>query len=83
LRETAHRLCGLLSTVSTVATAVASKIEDEAASGRLEECHQLLEQLEAISGELYHQVDGLSVETLRHQATSDGDAERRVGPRRE
>jgi two-component system, sensor histidine kinase and response regulator len=80
LREAAHKLCGLLSAISTVAGAVASKLEDQAASGRGEECHRLVEQLEAIARELFDQVDGLSIETLRHQAMSAGDSKPSVAP---
>jgi two-component system, sensor histidine kinase and response regulator len=82
LRELAHKLSGLLSTFSTVAGAVASELEDEAAGGRLEECRPLLEQLEAIVRELLHHVDGLSIETLRHQAMSAGDADGGSRPER-
>jgi hypothetical protein len=55
---------------------VASKLEDQAACGRLEECRPLVEELEAIAQELFQQVDGLSIETLRHQATSADDHDR-------
>ena len=76
LCEAAHKLCGLLSAISTVAGDVASKLEDQAACGRLEECRPLVEELEAIAQELFQQVDGLSIETLRHQATSTDDHDR-------
>jgi two-component system, sensor histidine kinase and response regulator len=71
LRVAAHKLCGLLSAFSTVAGAVASDLEDQAAGGRLDECRPLVEQLEAMARELIEQVDGLSIEALRDQA---GDA---------
>ena len=80
LYEAAHKLCGLLSTISTVAGDVASKLEDQAACGRLEECRPLVEQLEAIARELFQQVDGLSIETLRHQAVSAHDHDRTANP---
>ncbi len=80
LREAAHKLCGLLSAISTVAGDVASKLEDQAASGRLEDCPPLVEQLEAIARELFQQVDGLSIETLRHQAVSADDHDRTASP---
>jgi two-component system sensor histidine kinase/response regulator len=83
LREAAHKLSGLLSAISTVAGAVASKIEDQAAGGQLEQCHRLVEQLEAIARELFDQVDGLSIETLRHHAMPAGDAQGSVAPERE
>jgi two-component system, sensor histidine kinase and response regulator len=80
LCEAAHKLCGLLSAISTVAGDVASKLEDEAAGGRLEECRPLVEQLEALARELFQQVDGLSIETLRHQAVSADDRDRTGSP---
>jgi hypothetical protein len=80
LCESAHKLCGLLSAISTAAGAVASKLEDHAACGRLEECRPLVEQLEAIARELFQQVDGLSIETLRQLAMSAGDPKRSVAP---
>ena len=80
LCEAAHKLCGLLSAISTVAGDVASKLEDQAACGRLEECRPLVEELEAIARELFQQVDGLSIETLRHHATTADDRDRTGGP---
>jgi CheY-like chemotaxis protein/HPt (histidine-containing phosphotransfer) domain-containing protein len=80
LSEAAHKLSGLLSAISTVAGDVASKLEDQAACGRLEECRPLVEQLEAIARELFQQVDGLSIETLRHQAVSADDRDRTGNP---
>jgi HPt (histidine-containing phosphotransfer) domain-containing protein len=68
LRVAAHKLCGLLSAFSTVAGGVASILEDQAASGRLEECRPLVEQLQEMSRELVQQMDGLSIESLREQA---------------
>ena len=77
LREAAHKLCGLLSVFSTAAAAVASNLEDEAAGGRLNESGPLEERLEVMARELLRQVDGLSIEALRHiarGATSAGPA---------
>jgi PAS domain S-box-containing protein len=68
LREAAHKLCGMVAAFSPVTAAVASDLEDQAADGRLEKCRPLVEELEGMARELIHQVDGLSVETLRHQA---------------
>jgi len=78
LCEAAHKLCGLLSAISTVAGDVASRLEDQAACGRLEECRPLVEQLEAIARELFQQVFGLSIETLRHKAVTADDRDRAV-----
>jgi PAS domain S-box-containing protein len=73
LREAAHKLCGMVAAFSTTAAGVASDLEDKAAEGRLGECRPLVERLEAMAGELLQEVDGLSIETLRHQAIAAGD----------
>jgi len=73
LRMAAHKLCGLLSAFSTVAGGVASSLEDHAASGRLEECRPLVEQLEVMARELVQEMDGLSIESLREQVRAVGD----------
>jgi two-component system sensor histidine kinase/response regulator len=80
LRGVAHKLCALLSAFSTAAGDVASDLEDHAAQGRLEEARPLVEQLEAMARELLGLADGLSLETLRHQAAAAGDANRQSGP---
>jgi CheY-like chemotaxis protein len=80
LREAAHKLCAQLSAFSTAAGDVASDLEDHAAQGRLDEARPLLDQLEAIVPQLVQQIDGLSIETLRHQAAAAGDREQTVGP---
>jgi hypothetical protein len=59
---------------------VASELEDRAAQGRLDEARPLVGQLEAMAPELLRQVDGLSLETLRHQAGAAGDTSRTAGP---
>jgi CheY-like chemotaxis protein len=79
LRVAAHKLCGLLSAFSTVAGGVASDLEDQAAGGRLDECRPLVEQLEAMARELIEQVDGLSIETLRHHAAAADNPDQSVG----
>jgi CheY-like chemotaxis protein len=79
LRVAAHKLCGLLSAFSTVAGGVASDLEDQAAGGRLDECRPLVEQLEAIAPQLIQQVDGLSIETLRHHAAAADNPDQSVG----
>jgi len=73
LRMAAHKLCGLLSAFSTVAGGVASSLEDHAASGRLEECRPLVEQLEVMARQLVQEMDGLSIESLREQMRAAGD----------
>jgi len=49
LSEAAHKLCGTLAVFSTVASAVASDLEDQAALGQLEEARTLVERLESLS----------------------------------
>ena len=68
LRESAHKLTGMLSAFSSVAGGVASALEDHAARGQLEEARPLVPQLETMAQELTRLVDGMSVETLRRQA---------------
>jgi hypothetical protein len=74
LREAAHKLSGLLSAFSTTAGNVALDIEEHAAQGWLDEAGPLMERLEAMTQELMRFVRGLSLETLRRQARSAGDA---------
>jgi two-component system, sensor histidine kinase and response regulator len=80
LRRAAHMLCGLLSAFSTVAGAVASELEDQAACGRLEESVLLVDQLEALTQELIQHVDGLSIETLRRHLAAADNPDQTVGP---
>jgi len=72
LREAAHKLCAMLLAFSTAAGNVASDLEDRAAQGRLEEAQPLVEQLEMMAQELMRVVEGLSIKTLRNQATAIG-----------
>ncbi|MDB5310908.1 MAG: domain S-box protein [Gemmataceae bacterium] len=76
LREAAHKLCGMVAPFSTAAAARASVLEDQAAGGRLDESAPLVDQLETMGQELIQQVDGLSIETLRHQAGGAGAPDR-------
>jgi signal transduction histidine kinase/DNA-binding response OmpR family regulator len=76
LRQAAHKFSPLLFAFSTVAGNVASDLEDHAAQGQLEEAQPLVERLEAMTAELMRLVDGLSLETLRHQARIAVDASR-------
>jgi HPt (histidine-containing phosphotransfer) domain-containing protein len=80
LRTAAHKLCGLLSAFSTVAGAVASDLEDQAARGQREEANLLVERLEVMARELIEQVDGLSIELLRQQARAAADSGRPASP---
>jgi CheY-like chemotaxis protein len=68
LREAAHKLCGMVSAFSTMAAEVASKLEDHAEGGRIEEARPLVGQLETMARELLRVVGGLSLEMLRQAA---------------
>jgi two-component system, sensor histidine kinase and response regulator len=68
LREAAHKFCGMLSAFSTVAGNHAADLEDAAASAQLDKAQPIVAQLEKIAAELLKSVEGLSIESLRHQA---------------
>jgi two-component system sensor histidine kinase/response regulator len=64
LREAAHKLSSTVGTFSGAAGVVASDLEDRAASGQLDKCAPLMDQLEALADDLLRQVDGLTIESL-------------------
>ena len=68
LREAAHKFCGMLSAFSTLAGTHAADLEDAAASAQLDKAQPILAQLEIVAAELLTRLDGLSIESLRHQA---------------
>jgi CheY-like chemotaxis protein len=76
LRESAHKLSGMVAAFSTTAGGVASDLEDHAARGRLEEAPALVERLETMAQELMRLAGGLSLETLRPQAEAADDLNR-------
>ena len=80
LREAAHKFCGMLSAFSTVAGNQAADLEDIAASARRDKAPPLVVQLETIAVQLLQQVDGVSIENLRHQAEAEGEADPTVSP---
>jgi signal transduction histidine kinase/CheY-like chemotaxis protein len=80
LRESAHKLSGMVAAFSTVAGGVASDLEDHAARGQLEGAPALVERLETMAQELMDLTGGLSLEALRQQAEAAGDLNRTVGP---
>jgi HPt (histidine-containing phosphotransfer) domain-containing protein len=67
LRESAHKLSGILAAFSIVASGVTSDLEDHAARGRLDEAGSLVERLETMAEDLIRLAGGLSLETLRQQ----------------
>ena len=66
LREAAHKCCGMLSEFSATAGDLAGNLEELAAGSHLDEAARIVERLEAIAPELVHQLDGITVEALRH-----------------
>jgi CheY-like chemotaxis protein len=72
LREAAHKLCGVLSVFSTTAAAVASNLEEQAAAGRLDEAPPLAGRLETLTEGLMHEVEVVSLESLRQKAGMSG-----------
>jgi PAS domain S-box-containing protein len=72
LREAAHRLRGLVSTFSAAAAAEAARLEAMGAGGGLGEAAATLDGLAEVVGRLGQQLEGLSIEQLRHQAAGDG-----------
>jgi HPt (histidine-containing phosphotransfer) domain-containing protein len=67
LREAAHKCCGMLSEFSAVAGDLAANLEELAAGTQLDRAARVLEQLETTADELVNQIDGITVEKLRHQ----------------
>jgi PAS domain S-box-containing protein len=68
LRESAHKLNGMLSAFSSVAGAVASALEDRAAGGQIEGTEPLVAELESMAHELMRLTIGMTIATLRRQA---------------
>jgi PAS domain S-box-containing protein len=65
LRDSAHKICGMIAAFSAVAGDVASKLEQTSARGDLEECRPLVERLVTLALSLVESVSDLSVEALR------------------
>jgi two-component system sensor histidine kinase/response regulator len=65
VRETAHKLCGMVATFSADAGEIAAKLEELAAHGDLGACRPLGQRLAAVTSELIGSVRGLSVARLR------------------
>ncbi len=64
LREKAHRLQGMISTASTAVAMVASELEDEAASNRLETSAVLLDRLDTMTKRLLTSLAEISIDDL-------------------
>jgi hypothetical protein len=63
LREKAHRLQGMISTASPLVATVASELEDEAASQRLDTSAALLARLDTMTTELLTSLAELATKT--------------------
>jgi two-component system sensor histidine kinase/response regulator len=71
LRESAHRLCGMVSAFSSVLSGIASEVEDGASRGELDAARPLVEKLNSISQELLNVLAaGMSVASLRGEHKS-------------
>jgi CheY-like chemotaxis protein len=81
LRESTHKLNGILSAFSSVAGAVASDLEDRVAGGQIEGTGPMVAELESMAHELMRLTSGLTLETLRRQAHSAGGPDRTEGSR--
>jgi CheY-like chemotaxis protein len=68
LRESAHRLQGMLAAVSTTAARVASELEDHAERGQLLDARRSLDRLLELSERTLHEIRGVTVEALQAQA---------------
>jgi CheY-like chemotaxis protein len=67
LRIAAHKCCGMLSEISTVAGGLAGNLEDLTASGRLENAAAILKELESMADDLVKQLNGITVEELERR----------------
>jgi HPt (histidine-containing phosphotransfer) domain-containing protein len=72
LRESAHKLCGMLATFSVEAGNLAAQLEECAAKNRLQECGTLVPQLALLSHDLIESVGGLSVAALQSSVAVSG-----------
>jgi hypothetical protein len=70
----------MLSEFSTVAGDLSGSLEELAAGTQLDKAVPILEQLETIAHELVKQIDGITVEALRHQAEASGEVTGTVDP---
>jgi len=80
LREAAHKCCGMLSEFSAAAGDLAGNLEELAAGTQLDKAGPILEQLETIAHDLVKQIDGMTVEALRHQAERMNEPYGTAGP---
>jgi two-component system, sensor histidine kinase and response regulator len=64
LREAAHSLLGMVSTVSSSAGSAASAIEDAAAEGAVARARPALEQLKAVAGSIVAGIGGVTLDRL-------------------
>jgi hypothetical protein len=70
LRESAHKLCGMVAAFSTVAGRIASDLEERAADGLVDdESGRLLAELQTMTSELVGLVEDLSIDGLRASRT--------------
>lgn len=65
VRESAHKLCGLVSAFSTTTEEAARRLEQAAASGELDEAARLHAELATMIQSLLPQLDGITLAELR------------------
>src|SRR5260370_14785780 len=80
LREPAHKCCGMLSEFSAAAGDLAANLAERACGTKLNQAGPIREQLETIAHELVKQIDGMTVEALRHQAERMNEPYGTAGP---
>jgi two-component system, sensor histidine kinase and response regulator len=73
LGQSAHRLGGMISTLSTKASAIALEIEDRAGGRQFEEIRPLIAQLAAMSADLIAAIQSISLESLRDKTRGRHD----------
>ncbi len=73
LRESAHKLSGMIATVSSIAGRVASELEDAAASSLLDPSRALLTRLGELGDQVLGALDGVTIARLEHLRASNSD----------
>jgi HPt (histidine-containing phosphotransfer) domain-containing protein len=68
LRESAHKLNGIIGAFSSEAGAITSDLEDCAENGQLKEAQALFQRLDTVARELMMVVPSLTIELLKQKA---------------
>ena len=70
LRESAHRLRGIIAAFSSTAGTLAAELEEQGAHGHVNEAQTLLAELRPIARSLLREVDGISIQDLRRNSVA-------------